>query len=145
MSQDRRQQLRLPVEICVQQYLSDGVYLGLTRDLSETGLYLTAPRLRDDMTLLGAPIHLEFALPGTGDRIFARGQVCESLDGDLKGLGIRLQDMADRHKQSLHRYVESVRRARLHNMLWQMNQPTMRLPGVVANRRWGPQPHREAV
>ena len=132
MSQDRRQQLRLPVEICVQQYLSDGVYLGLTRDLSETGLYLTAPRLPDDMTLLGSPIQLEFALPGTGDRIWARGQVCyESIDGDLKGLGIRLQDMAERHKQSLHRYVESVRRARLHNMLWQMNQPTMRLPGVV--------------
>ena len=55
MSNDRRLQLRLPVEICVQQYLADGTYLGLTRDLSERGLYLTAPRLRDDQALLGAP------------------------------------------------------------------------------------------
>ena len=132
MSQDRRQQLRLPVEICVQQYLPDGVFLGLTRDLSETGLYLTAPRPPDDMTLLGSPLHLEFALPGTGDKIWARGKVCyESLDGDLKGLGIRLQDMAERDKQSLHRYVDSVRRARLNNLLWQMNQAPTRLPGMI--------------
>ena len=51
MSQDRREQIRLPVEICVQQYLTDGTCLGLTRDLSERGLYLTAPRLKDDMVM----------------------------------------------------------------------------------------------
>ena len=130
MSQDRREQIRLPVEICVQQYLTDGTYLGLTRDLSERGLYLTAPRMKDDLALYGAPLQLEFALPGTGETIWARGHVCyESKDGDLKGLGIRLTDMAERHARSLSRYVESVRKARLHNLLLRVQRP--HLPGVI--------------
>lgn len=130
MSQDRREQIRLPVEICVQQYLTDGTYLGLTRDLSERGLYLTAPRLKDDLVMYGAPLQLEFALPGTGETIWARGHVCyESPDGELKGLGIRLTDMAERHARSLSRYVESVRKARLHNLLLRVQRPP--LPGVI--------------
>ena len=76
MSQDRREQIRLPVEICVQQYLTDGTYLGLTRELSERGLYLTAPRLKDDLVMYGAPLQLEFALAGTGETIWGRGHVC---------------------------------------------------------------------
>jgi len=133
MNQDRRHKLRLPVEICVQQHFPDGVFLGLTRDLSETGLYLTAPRLTDDMTWLGAPLKLEFALPGTGDTILANGQVCyESLNGEMKGLGIRLREMTDQHRQSLQKYVETVRKARLQNLLWQMNQKVAPLPGLVS-------------
>ena len=130
MSQDRREQIRLPVEICVQQYLAEGTYLGLTRDLSERGLYLTAPRMKDDMAMFGAPLQLEFALPGTGETIWARGHVrYEGVDGDLKGLGIRLTDMAERHARSLSRYVESVRKARLHNLLLRVQRP--QLPGVI--------------
>lgn len=133
MSQDRREQIRLPVEICVQQYLTDGTYLGLTRDLSERGLYLTAPRMKDDLDLYGAPLQLEFALPGTGETIWARGLVCheDSLDNDeVRGLGVRLIDMADRHAHSLRSYVESIRRARLHNLLLQMNR-RQKLPGLI--------------
>lgn len=130
MSQDRREQIRLPVEICVQQYLAQGSYLGLTRDLSERGLYLTAPRLKNDLVMYGAPLQLEFALPGTGETIWARGHVCyEGADGEFKGLGIRLTDMADRHARSLSRYVESVRKARLHNLLLRVQRP--QLPGVI--------------
>ncbi len=135
MSQDRRLQVRLPVEICVQQFLAGDAYLGLTRDLSEHGLYITAPRLVDSATWYGAPMQLQFALPGTGETIWARGQVChEDTAGpvDERGLGVRLIDMAQRHARSLREYVESVRRARLHNLLLQMNrrQP---LPGVDVN------------
>ena len=130
MSQDRREQIRLPVEICVQQYLAQGSYLGLTRDLSERGLYLTAPRMKDDMVMYGAPLQLEFALPGTGETIWARGHVCyEGPDGEFKGLGIRLTDMAERHARSLSRYVESVRKARLHNLLLRVQRP--QLPGLI--------------
>jgi hypothetical protein len=131
MSQDRRQQLRLPVEICVQQYLPQGTFLGLTRDLSERGLYLTAPRLRDDMALYGAPLNLEFVLPGTGETIWARGQVChEDRDGSLKGLGIRLTEMAERHARSLRAYVDTVRQARLHNLMLRVQKGPQALPGV---------------
>lgn len=132
MGHDRREKLRLPVEICVQQHLLGDVFLGLTRDLSETGLYLTAPKLSDKWALLGAPMQLEFALPGTGETVVARGQICyETQDGGLKGLGIRLRDMSEQHRQYLRRYVDTVRRARLQNLLWQMNQKPVTLPGVV--------------
>lgn len=133
MSSDRRQQVRLPVEICVQQFLAGDAYLGLTRDLSESGLYITAPRLEGNLVWYGAPLQLEFALPGTGETIWARGQVChednEGADSG-RGLGIRLTDMAERHARSLREYVESVRRARLHNLLLQMNRRSD-LPGLA--------------
>ncbi len=133
MSHDRRQQVRLPVEICVQQFLAGDAYLGLTRDLSERGLYIAAPRLADNAVWYGAPLQLEFALPGTGETIWARGLVChEDLDGpeSERGLGVRLLDMANRHARSLREYVESVRRARLHNLLLQM-QRRPQLPGIA--------------
>lgn len=135
MSSDRRQEVRLPVEICVQQFLAGDAYLGLTRDLSERGLYIAAPRLLGNAVWFGAPLQLEFALPGTGETIWARGQVChEDLEGpiDERGLGVRLIDMAEKHARSLRDYVESVRRARLHNLLLQMNrQPNRKLPGLA--------------
>ncbi|MBL9003911.1 MAG: PilZ domain-containing protein [Myxococcales bacterium] len=134
MSYDRRKEVRLPVEICVQQFLAGESYLGLTRDLSERGLYITAPRSFDERaTWFGAPLQLELALPGTGETIWARGLVCheDSLDNDeVRGLGVRLIDMADRHAQSLRSYVESIRRARLHNLLLQMNR-RQKLPGLI--------------
>jgi hypothetical protein len=134
MSYDRRKEVRLPVEICVQQFLAGESYLGLTRDLSERGLYITAPRSFDERaTWFGAPLQLELALPGTGETIWARGLVCheDSLDNDeVRGLGVRLIDMADRHAQSLRSYVESIRRARLHNVLLQMNR-RQKLPGLI--------------
>jgi hypothetical protein len=136
MSQDRRQEHRLPVEICVQQFLAGDPYLGLTRDVSERGLYVTAPRLADDAIWYGAPLQLEFALPGTGETIWARGLVCheDSDEGPAhRGLGIRLIDMAERHAKYLRDYVESVRRARLHNLLLQMNRQAT-LPGVTPSR-----------
>jgi len=37
--------------------------------------------------------------------------------------------MAERHARSLSRYVESVRKARLHNLLLRVQRPP--LPGVV--------------
>ncbi len=47
-----------------------------------------------------------------------------------RGLGVRLLDMANRHARSLREYVESVRRARLHNLLLQM-QRRPQLPGIA--------------
>lgn len=134
MSSDRRLQVRLPVEICVQQFLADQTYLGLTRDLSEQGLYVTAPRMADTETWYGAPLQIEFVLPGTRETIWARGQICHEDPVDPhrgKGFGVRFLDMAERHAESLRRYVESVRRARLNNLLLKMQKGPKPLPGLV--------------
>jgi hypothetical protein len=133
MSYDRRYELRLPVEICVHQYLADVQYLGLTRDLSEKGLHVTrilGPGKRPG-TWLGRPLQLEFNLPGTGEMIWARGEVCyNQRDGALHGIGIRLTAMADRHQQALKHYVDLVRQARLQNLLLQVQKNRRQLPGI---------------
>ena len=66
----------------------------------------------------------------------ARGHVrYENMDGTLKGLGISLTEMAQTHAQSLRAYLETIRKARLHNMLLRIQKPqqfsTGRLPGVI--------------
>jgi hypothetical protein len=131
---DRRQELRLPVEICVHQYLADVPYLGLTRDLSERGLFVSrivGPRKRPAMWL-GRPLQLEFALPGTGELIWAQGEVCYNhQDGVLHGVGVRLTTMAERHAQALRGYVDMVRKARLQNLLLQVQRNRRTgLPGL---------------
>ncbi|MCS6914013.1 MAG: PilZ domain-containing protein [Myxococcales bacterium] len=125
MGPDRRHELRLPVEICVRHYLSDEPYLGLTRDLSEGGLHLS--RIirpgRRPATWLGRPLQVEFALPGTGELIWAQGEVCYSdRRGPIHGIGVRLTSMANRHWMALRHYVETVRRARLQNLLLRVRQ-----------------------
>lgn len=138
MASDRRNELRLPVEICVRQYLAEVPYLGLTRDLSEGGLYvsrLVGPGRRPAMWL-GRPLQLEFALPGTGELIWAQGEVCyNDREGALHGVGIRLTSMAQRHAAVLRDYVDMVRKARLQNLLLRVHKNRQRgtsapLPGV---------------
>jgi hypothetical protein len=133
--EDRRRELRLPVEICVRQYLSEVQYLGLTRDLSERGLHVSRflnPGKRPAMWL-GRPLQIEFALPGTGELIWARGEVCYSdREGPLHGVGIRLTAMAERHAQVLKDYVDTVRQARLQNLLLKVQRNRRSgLPGMI--------------
>lgn len=99
--------------------LGESQYLGLTRDLSEGGLYICSvdrdARTRD---LLGQGLQLEFALPGNRELIWAGGQVCyqERVEG-VHGLGVRLTNMADRHARMLREYMDNIQRARLQNRL----------------------------
>lgn len=124
MADERRVDLRLPVEICVHQYVSEVKYLGLTRDLSERGIHLSRFRPPGEHTSwLGRELQLEFALPGTGEVVWAAGEVCHNyLDGMTHGLGIQLRAMADRHATALRKYVEQVRKARLQNLLLQVQR-----------------------
>jgi hypothetical protein len=134
MADDRRVDLRLPVEICVHHFLSEGQYLGLTRDVSEKGIYVSRlPKEAEDLlTWQGRLMQLEFSLPGTGEMIWAKGQVCyNDVDGTLHGLGIRLTAMAERHRRALREYVDQVRHARLHNLLLRVQRNRRSgLPGV---------------
>ncbi len=137
MADDRRVDLRLPVEICVHHYLSDVQYLGLTRDVSEMGVYVSRlPREAEDLLAWqGRQMQLEFSLPGTGEMIWAKGQVrYNDIDGTLHGLGIRLLAMAERHKRALRDYVDQVQKARLHNLLLRVRRNRRSgLPGVRAH------------
>lgn len=119
MSSDRRIDLRIPVEICVHQVLSGEQTLGLTRDLSERGLYVNCVS-RDGhvASALGEQVQLEFALPGTREFIWAQGEIRYAEHaGPLQGVGIYLTNMAERHARMMRDYMEHVQRARLQNRL----------------------------
>lgn len=121
MSSDRRIELRIPVEICVHQVRSGEQSLGLTRDLSERGLYVSCVSRGAQPTSsawLGEQVQLEFALPGTREFIWAQGEVrYAEREGPLHGVGIYLTNMAERHARMMRDYTEHVQRARLQNRL----------------------------
>lgn len=100
--------------------LSGQQTLGLTRDLSERGLFVTCARPGMDAArrLLGESLQLEFALPGSRELIWAQGEVrYVEHDGLSRGVGVLLTNMAERHARMLRGYTEQIHRARLQNEL----------------------------
>ncbi|HKA88686.1 MAG TPA: PilZ domain-containing protein [Haliangiales bacterium] len=116
MPSERRFGFRIPLEMFVNQYAQDRPHRGLTVNISETGVYVNkvlAPMLRDARV-----VGLEFELPGTGEIVWARGEVCyDNLDDMFHGQGIRFAAMARAHQRLIRDYCIERRRARLAMLL----------------------------
>jgi urease gamma subunit len=116
MQQERRFGFRIPLEMFLSQYTHDRHERGLTANISETGVYVNkvlAPTARG-----GRTVALEFELPGTGEIVWARGEVCyDTLDDLFHGQGIRFTGMARAHQRLVHDYCIERRRARLSLLL----------------------------
>ncbi len=116
MQSDRRLGFRIPLEMFLNQYAQDRPHRGLTVNISETGLFVNkvlAPMLRG-----GRVVGLEFELPGTGEVVWARGEVCyDTLDDYFHGQGIRFAGMARAHQKLIRDYCIERRRARLAALL----------------------------
>jgi hypothetical protein len=116
MQSERRFGFRIPLEMFLNQYAQDRPHRGLTVNISETGVYVNkviAPMLRT-----GRVVGLEFELPGTGEVVWARGEVCyDSLDDLFHGQGIRFSGMARAHQKLIRDYCMERRRAKLADLL----------------------------
>src|SRR5262249_13609515 len=116
MQAERRLGFRIPLEMFLNQYAHERPHRGLTVNISETGLYVNkvvAPLLRNARV-----VSLEFELPGTGEVIWARGEVCyDTLDDYFHGQGIRFAGMARVHAKLVRDYCVERRRARLGQLL----------------------------
>ncbi len=115
-SQDRRLGYRVPLEMFLNEYVQDRAHRALTVNISETGIYLNkviAPIERTSKV-----VGLEFELPGTGEMIWARGEIAyDQLDDYFHGQGVRFTGMPKLHARMLRDYCIEKRRAQLGDLL----------------------------
>jgi len=113
---DRRLGFRVPMEIFLNEYVKDRAHRALTVNISDTGLYVNKviqPMARDTSV-----VALEFELPGTGESIWARGEIThDAIDPYFHGQGIRFTGMAKLHARMLREYCIEKRRAQLGDLL----------------------------
>jgi c-di-GMP-binding flagellar brake protein YcgR len=116
MSRDRRIGHRIPLEAMFTVVARERPLRALSADLSDAGIGLhtvagTSPRA-------GEVVGVEIELPGTGDSLWARGEVCYQRSGDLaSGLGVRFTAMARQHARVLRDFVVEARRSHLGALL----------------------------
>jgi hypothetical protein len=92
--------------------------------VSPTGLYLNTVKLPPGARPQSRVVALEFELPGTGELIWARGEVCyEHSDPYFHGSGVRFTAMPRVHARLLHDYCVETRRAELASLLQRIREP----------------------
>src|SRR5262249_7361805 len=109
---ERRFGHRIPLEIFLNEYVDDRLYRCIATDIRAHGLHLhklprAAPSRRN-------ALQLEFALPGVGETIWARGEIAfQRRDAFFQETGVRLTGIARLHARMLRDYVLETRRMRL--------------------------------
>ncbi len=116
---ERRDVERVPISLFLDEYVDDKPHRALTTNLSSTGLYMHRVATRGARHRHDRYVQLELALPGTGDTIWARGQIrYDELGLDLvHGTGVELVQMARGHRRLLGDYLYEQRRRRLTEIL----------------------------
>jgi hypothetical protein len=121
-SRDRRYTARVQLEMFLNEYVADRLHRGVATNVSETGLYLESLPVRRREGVL----QLEFQLPGTGETIWARGEVTHQVRDDyFHGAGVRLVGIARLHARLLRDYVVERRREQLRTLLHAVRQGRM--------------------
>lgn len=114
--QERRLGYRIPFETMVTSYVHDRPVRGLTSNLSDTGLSISA------ISMLAPPpglvVGLEIDLPGVDDSIWASGQICyRKNDHMASGLGVRFVAMAKSQARMIRDFCIEARRTHLGSLL----------------------------
>lgn len=113
---DRRLGYRVPLEMFLNEYAQDRAHRAMTVNISETGMYVN--RVITPISRPTKVVGLEFELPGTGESIWARGEICyDSLDSYFHGQGVRFTGMPKVHARLLRDYCIEKRRSQLGNLL----------------------------
>lgn len=115
-NQDRRLGYRIPLEIFLNEYIQDRPHRAMTVNVSETGMYVN--KVISPIVRTNKVVGLEFELPGTGETIWARGEICyDTLDEYFHGQGVRFTGMARMHARLLRDFCIEKRRAQLGELL----------------------------
>jgi hypothetical protein len=114
-SRDRRAGFRVPLEVMLTEFESDRPARALSVNISETGLYVN--KVIANSNRASRVVGLEFELPGTGEVIWARGEVChDDLDPFFHGQGIRFTAMPKLYARMIRDYCIERRRAVLEGL-----------------------------
>jgi hypothetical protein len=115
-SHDRRLGNRIALEIFMNEYLCDRPHRALTVNISETGVFVN--KVATSFNRRTRVVGLEFELPGTGELIWARGEICyDTFDDHLHGEGIRFTGMPKTYARMLRDYCIEKRRDQLATLL----------------------------
>ena len=114
--QDRRLGYRIPFETMVTSYVHDRPIRGLSQNLSDTGMSMSA------ISMVAPPpglvVGLEIDIPGINDSIWASGQICYRKDDRMaSGLGVRFLAMARSQARTIRDYCIESRRQNLGSLL----------------------------
>jgi hypothetical protein len=100
-----RKQRRAPLNVYLNKVVGDSVFMCRAKDISEQGIYLS--RLLEPEAD-GVTVHLEFALPGHDEVVWACGKVVrEGLHRRCVGSGIRFTVLPPKFRDMIARYVQT--------------------------------------
>ncbi len=113
---ERRLGYRIPYEAMVTSYVYDRPIRGLSQNLSDTGMNMSA------ISLVAPPpglvVGLEIDIPGIDDSIWASGQICYRKDDRMaSGLGVRFVAMAKSQARMIRDFCIESRRKNLGSLL----------------------------
>ncbi len=113
---ERRLGFRIPFETMVTSYVHDRPIRGLTSNLSDTGINMSA------ISMLAPPpglvVGLELEIPGIEESIWASGQICYRKDDRMaSGLGVRFLAMARSQARTVRDFCIEMRRKNLGSIL----------------------------
>ena len=101
---NRRVAQRVPIKLFCEEHLRARDLQSVAIDMSELGLSLR--RLGGTPSPAHEAIGLEFALPGTGEIIWAHAETqFEAVDHGVHRAGLRFVGMAHKHERLLHDYL----------------------------------------
>jgi len=104
MADTYRRQPRAPLDVYLNKVVGNSVFMCRAKNISEQGIYLSR-LLEPDAD--GVTVHLEFALPGHDEVVWACGRVVrEGLHRSCVGSGIRFTVLPPRFRAMIARYVE---------------------------------------
>jgi hypothetical protein len=103
-SSNRRVVDRVPLKLFCEEHLQARDLQSMAIDMSECGLSLR--RVGGTRTPARETVGLEFALPGTGEIIWAHAVTqFEAIDRGVHRAGLRFVGMAHKHERLLHDYL----------------------------------------
>ncbi len=98
------------------EYVNDRPHRALSVNISASGVYVH--KVITQLSRRSRVVGLEFELPGTGDLIWARGEICyDTLSDCFHGEAIRFTAMARLHRRMIREYCMERRREHLGRIL----------------------------
>lgn len=106
------------------KYVNDRPFRALTTNVSESGIHLNLVK-NANLARDSSVVALEFELPGTGETIWARGEICyDAIDPYFHGTGVKFTGMARLHARMLRDYCIERRRTQLGDLLQRIRRPS---------------------
>lgn len=106
MSKDRRNNMRIPIELPIIQFVDNRPIRSLVSNLSATGLH--SCHAVEPLSRSSRLIQIEFPLPGLSEPLWAKAEVVyDTIGPGFHGTGVRFIALADVHQRWLDEWIRA--------------------------------------